>query len=185
MVLIYLIFFIDDTQFHGVLIKHIHNLLQEREEEFGDEKNWVVKESMDNKNLLHGGTLCNTLSRKVDQVLVHIFAEILTVIDQNFNLNLMDSSNTNTPLSQFWLRMFSNSRIMQFKFTHFVDGRDHLPGIGARKAGSEFMCKLPFSWIIYQTVHSLWDKVKGSAGMPLRLLIISFSFYFLQFSFVS
>ena len=162
-------FSIDDTQFHGILIKHIHNLLQEREEVLRDEKNWVVKESMDIRNLLHGGTLCNTLSRKVDQVLVHIFAEILTVIDQNFNLNLMDSSNSDTPLSQFWLRMFSYSNIMQFTFTNFVEGRDHLPGIGARKAGTEFECKLPFSWIIYQTLHSQWDKVKSSAGMTKTL----------------
>lgn len=154
----------DDTQFHGILIKHIHNLLEEREEVFENEKNWVVEESMNNRSLLHGGTLCNALSRRVDRVIIQIFAEILTVIDKNLNLDLIDSSNDNTPLCQLWLSMFSNSQIMQFKFTDFVIGRDHLPGVGARKAGSDFKCKLPFSWLIYESVHGLWDKLKGSAG---------------------
>ena len=129
-----------------------------------NEKDWVIDESMNKKNLLHGETLCNALSRRVDKVVVLIFAEIITVIDRNFNLNLIDSSNLNTPLSQFWLSMFSNPLIMQFKYTDFVNVRDHFPGAGARKAASDFMCKLPFSWLIYEAVHSLWDKVNSSTG---------------------
>ena len=154
----------DESQFHGVLIKHIYTLIQEREELYKNEKNWIVEESMSSKNLLLGGTLTNALCRKADRVVVQILAEIIAVVDRNCNLNLIDPGDENTPISQFWLKMFLNFQIMQFKFTDFVKKDDPLPGTGARKFGSDYQCKFPFSWFIYDIFHGLWNNVKSAVG---------------------
>ncbi len=157
-------FFSDTKQFHGVLIKHISNVLEERDQIREDEKEWVVKEAMNPKSLQHGGTFRNALSRKVDEVIIPIFSEILASIDQNYNLDLIDPRNDNIPLSQFWLSMFRECGVMQFNYTDMITPREQVPGVGGRKAGEDYKCELPFSWLIHEAVDSQWDNAKSSAG---------------------
>ena len=146
------------------MINHIYALLRDKEKIFENEKDWILQESLSNKNLLLGGTLSNALSRRVHGAVVQVFAEIIASIDRNCNLSLIDPENCDLALSQLWLSIFSNSHVMQFKFTDFVKGKDYLPGIGARKSGQDFECKFPFSWLVYEVFIGLWNKVKSSGG---------------------
>ena len=152
---------LDQSQFHGILISHIHKLLQEREELYRNEQNWIVKESLNSVNLIHGGTLSNALSRKVDEVVIHILAEIIAFVDHNCNLILIEPGNENSILSKFWLLMFENFQIMQFKFTNFVSRED---SVQTRQYGPEYTCEFPFSWLIYEIFESLWTSVKSTVG---------------------
>ena len=170
----------DITKFHGVLIQHIFKVLQQRDDVREDEKQWVIKEAMNPKSLQHGGTFRNVLSRKVDDVVIPIFSEILASIDQNYNLNLIDPKRENPSLSQFWLKMFMDSQIMQFNYLHMVTTREQVPGLGGRKSGEDFVCDLPFSWLIFEAVSGLWDNANSSTGILaflnscMHLLICSF-----------
>ncbi len=152
---------IDTIRFHSVLIEHIHSLLQERESIFNEE-DWIIQESMSSKNLLVGGTLSNALCRKLDQAVIHILAEIISIVDRNCNLSLIDSGNE--IISKIWLQLFANSELMQFNFTDFVKRNDRLPGIGARKFGSDYECQFPFSWLVYEVFQGLWNNVRNSDG---------------------
>ncbi len=151
----------DNTRFHGILVEHIHKILQMRDEQRPDLKEWVTTEAMNAKGLQHGGTFRNVLSRKVDDVVVPMFAEILASIDRNYNLDLIDPKSENTSLSQFWLNVFSDPEIMEFSYT---STREQVPGLGGRKAGEDFQCQLPFSWLIYDAVDSQWNNAKSIAG---------------------
>ena len=146
-----------------MLVQHIFEVLQEREEVFEGEK-WVIKEAMNARNLQHGGTFRNALSRKVDEVVTPIFAEIIASVDRNYNLDLIDPKNENSPISKFWLSIFSDSSIMQFNYRDMVTPREQVPGVGGRKTGEDFKCELPFSWLIYDAVDSQWDNAKSLAG---------------------
>lgn len=156
------------------MVQHIFKVLEERELIRSDEKEWVVNEAMNAKNLQHGGTFRNVLSRKIDDVVIPIFSEIIAIIDQNFNLNLIDPKNENTPLSQFWLNMFRDLSIMQFNYADMVTAREHVPGVGGRKAGEDFKCELPFSWLIHEAVDSLWDHTKISTGIYMQVTNIQY-----------
>ena len=156
---------LDATQFHGVLINHISKVLQERDQIREDEKEWVVKEAMNPKSLQHGGTFRNALSRKVDDVIVPVFSEILASIDQNYNLDLIDPKRDNPAISQFWLSMFRECGVMQFNYSDMITPREQVPGVGGRKAGEDYKCELPFSWLIHEAVDSQWDNAKSSAGL--------------------
>ena len=145
-------------------------MLQERDETWDTEKEWVIKEAMNPRSLQHGGTFRNALSRKVDEVIIPIFSEIIASIDQNYNLDLIDPKNDDFPLSQFWLSIFRECGVMQFNYVDMVIPREQVPGVGGRKAGEDYKCELPFSWKIYEAVNSQWDNAKSSAGKIIGVL---------------
>ncbi len=120
---------------------------------------------MNPKSLQHGGTFRNALSRKVDQVIIPIFSEIIASIDQNYNLDLIDPESSNPSLAQFWLSMFRECGVMQFNYVDMITRpRDQVPGIGGRKSGEDYKCELPFSWLIYDAVNSQWANARTSVG---------------------
>ena len=82
------LYVIDDHTFYGALVKHIRNVLKERENVHND-KEWVLKEALNGRKLQIGGTFQNVLERRLNEVIVPIFAAILSFIDQYSNLDLM------------------------------------------------------------------------------------------------
>ena len=153
--------FADITQFHGLLIIHIFKVLQEQDLTNEGGKEWVIKEAMNPRSLQHGGTFRNALSRKVDEVIIPIFSEIIASIDQNFNLDLIDPKNSNHSLTLFWINMFGT---IQFDYADMLAPREQVPGIGCRKAGEDYKCELPFSWLVHEAVDCQWNNAKSLAG---------------------
>ena len=123
-----------------------------------------MNEAMNARKLQHGGTFRNALSRKVDEVVTPIFAEIIASIDRNYNLDLIDPKKGDSPISQFWMSIFSDSSIMEFNYKDMAMPREQVPGVGGRKAKEDFRCELPFSWLIYDAVDSQWDNAKSLTG---------------------
>ena len=130
-----------------------------------DESEWITKEAMNAKKLQHGGTFRNVLTRKVDEVVVPLFAEIIARIDRNYNLNLIYPMSQNSPLSLFWMNVFRNVAVMDFDYNEMITTRPQVPGVGGRKADVDFKCELPFSWLILDAVKGQWDNAKSSTGM--------------------
>ena len=155
---------IDDTQFHGVLINHLFKVLQKRDQTKEGEKEWMITEAMNPRSLQYGGTFRNALSRKVDEVIIPVFGEIIGSIDQNYNLDLIDPDDIDSSLSQFWLSMFRESGVMQYNYADMINPREQVPGVGGRKAGEDYKCEMPFSWLIHEAVDSQLENATSSAG---------------------
>ena len=155
----------NSAQFCEVLVRHIHKVLLEHDEVREDKKDWVSSEAMNVKSLQYGGTFRNVLSRKVDEVVIPIFSEIIAVVDQNYNLNLINPRDESSPQSQFWLNMFRDSSIMQFNYTDMIAPKECVPGLGGRKTREDFKSEFPFSWLVFEAVESQMDNAKSSAGM--------------------
>ena len=75
-------------KFYGILVKHIKNLLEEREKCLL-EKEWVLKEALNSKRLQSGGTFQNVLTRRLDEVIVPAFAYVIQFMDHYSNLSLL------------------------------------------------------------------------------------------------
>ena len=151
-----------------MLVRLIHRLLIERDQVRVDEKNWVVNEALSARKLQNGGTFQNVLARKIDNVLTPIFSEIITLMDHNYNLNHLVFKEKDSPRYQLWLAMFRNPAIMQLHYKDMVatqgDGHtEQVPGTGGRIAEEEFMCQMPFSWLIKEAVDSQWHIAKSTA----------------------
>ena len=140
--------------------------MRERDEIRDPRKKWVLDEAMDLKKLHTGGTFGAVLARKVDEVIVLIFAYIISAIDRNYNLDLIDSSNGSmSPILQLWLAIFRDSKVLPFRYDEIAASKEKLPGAGSRKSEEDFKCQLPFSWIIQDTAEALWSNAKSTAGV--------------------
>ena len=162
--IILLLFFSDTTTFHGILVQHIFSVLEQRDHVWEADRQWVLNEAMDARKLQNGGTFRNVLARKIDDVVVPIFSEIIACMDRNYNLDLINQKRDNVPLCQFWLNMFGRPKIMQFNYVEMMTPREKVPGVGGRRSAEDFKCQLPFSWIIKEAVDAQWDNAKSSAG---------------------
>ena len=159
--------FSDQNSFHGILVEHVFSVLQQRDEVWESDKEWVLNEAMNARSLHNGGTFRNVLARKIDGVVVPVFSEIIACLDRNYNLDLINPRSENVPICRFWLEMFSRPKIMQFDYLEMTKPREKVPGVGGRRSAKDFKCQLPFSWIIKETVDAQWDNAKSSAGIYL------------------
>ncbi len=75
----------DDKSFYGALVKQTKHLLKERDELHSDSQ-WVLNEALDGRRLQSGGTFQNVLSRRLDEVVIPVFAYIIACVDQYSNL---------------------------------------------------------------------------------------------------
>ena len=156
----------DPQSFHGILVMHIYRLLQEREFGKPDLANWVLDEALNASNLEVGGTFRNVLARKVDEVVIPIFAKIIASIDRNYNLDLINPKAGDSPLVRFWLAMFRDPKVQQLQYSEMAQ-QGKVAGIGGRRLDQDFKCKLPFFWLVKDAVDSQWDSAKNQAGMSL------------------
>lgn len=143
---------------------HLYNLLQEREADRPDLSEWVLSEALDASKLEVGGTFRNVLARKIDDVVIPIFAKIIACIDCNCNLDLIDPKAQDSPVSLLWLAIFREPKVLQLKYSEMVLG-DKVSGVGGKKANHDFKCKMPFFWFIKDTVDSQMDNAKSRAGI--------------------
>ena len=143
-------------------MRHIHQLLKEREQVREDDTNWILNEALSIRKLQNGGIFQNVLARKLDGVLVPIFSEIIALVDHNYNLNHLNSQERNSPLYQFWLAMFRNQ---QFHYQDMVTQgmhREQGRSVRGRMIEEDFKCQLPFSWLVKETVDSQWYSAKST-----------------------
>ena len=167
---------IGEKKFHHILVEHISSVLQERDAIIPDSKNWVFLESVESKKLRQGGTFRNCLSKKFDEVIVPIFAEILGIIDKNYNISLIhDAPDQSSLIAKLWLDIFANKQICIFSYNDVVlknqqqqqhNYRVRVPGIGALLALPNYKCKFPFSWIVKDIIDSQWDNATALVGKP-------------------
>ena len=146
------------------MVEHVFRLLKERDEQFND-RMWVLGEAMSVKNLQNGGTFRNVLARRVDTVVIPIFAGVIARIDLNYNLDLIGvNSQVTAAVSRLWLEMFKDPSVMQFQFKEMITSSATVLGIGSKISHQEFKCQLPFSWLIKEVFDAHWDNAMDSTG---------------------
>ena len=150
-------FHADELPLYKAMVKHVHTILQQMEEVNALDANWAVNVARSRRQLQQGGTLRNTLIRKIDKILVPIFAHIIAVTNQYDNLALFHSNEKQSAVGQLWLAMFGDPQIVQFKYADIVTAKDHNDGIGS---STQFQCQFPFFWLVKETIESSHDNTK-------------------------
>ena len=154
---------LDDATFHGVLVIRIHQLLTERDS-IQEDKDWVLYEALSAKKLLSGGTFRNVIARKLDEVITPIFAKVIALLDHNCNLDLANPKKNDTSVTQFWLAMFRDPKVMCFSYAEMLV-MEMVPVVGGRKAAEEVRCQFPFSWLVQEAFDAQWASAKSTTGM--------------------
>ncbi len=117
------------------------------------ERDWVLTEAMSGRKLQNGGTFRNVLARRIDEVVTPFFAEIIAHADQNCNLDLLDPKNLDSPIARFWLKLF-NLTGGRIDFSSLAKGKTTIK--------TEFHCRLPFSWFVWEVVNAQGANVRGA-----------------------
>lgn len=144
-------------------------MLNEREEIHEDSNDWIIQEAMNINHLQTGGTFKNVLARRLDEVVIPCFARIVTILDQNSNLSLLQPVRPLSFLSHFWLNIFGSQRVQEE--LHFEDlTRDH-------KVPMEydgFACTFPFFWLVKDLIDSQWELARSVEGNLIIMIISCF-----------
>ena len=94
------------SAFYDETVKCIFEQLKEIE---GVHKDWVTKVALQPAELQKGGAFVKVLLRSLDKIVNEILAQIISFTDRNYNLELIDPSNSSVPLcvKNFWILAFS------------------------------------------------------------------------------
>lgn len=138
----------------------------------GQKTNWVLSEAMSIRKLHVGGTFKNVLIRKLDDVVIPIFAHVIALVDCNCNLShLEELSHKQSAVQEFWLRMFSDSEVLQLNYKETV-GQEKVPVMD-----ENFRCQLPFSWLIKETLDNHLEFVKTTSGKVECIVTILINYF--------
>jgi len=140
-------------------------LLKEKEKDEHEDGNWACNEALSSKKLQHGGTFRNVLARKIDELLIPLFAGIIVFIDFNYNLNLVVLNPEDSDIYKLCIMMFRSNQLCNFKYSNIAaNSRDRIPGAGRLLSNSNFRCQFPFSWVIRTTISGQWGNGRNNTG---------------------
>ena len=167
----FVLFHVDTTSFYGIIVKYIHILLREREGFYNSSSNWVLEEAMNTRKLHIGGTFKNALAKRIDNVIIPFFAEVIAFIDRNQNLyHLKDLGKRQCTMHDLWLHIFSTPELFSLNFAE-IAGRDKAP------VDDGFRCKFPFSWLIKEAVDNQWENVTSGKVYQSHIMLITNLYY--------
>ena len=164
--------FVDEMPFFNNLVDLIFSILREYDDKHYPDKEWVINEAMNLRQLEIEGTLHSAIYRKLDQVVVSIVAEIIALIDHNYNLNLSSGEPMCTN-SKLWLEIFNKSDLCRSKLTYevlFCNKPNQTEKRIPRQVSANFNAKFPFSWLIQDSMSLLLTQAIQTTGIVVIIM---------------
>ncbi|XP_061567178.1 E3 ubiquitin-protein ligase rnf213-alpha [Cololabis saira] len=150
----------DDNEITGEFLqtvkKHLHSLLESHDGN-SMKSNWVLKEASNIDALQEGGTFRQTLWKRVQAVVVPLLAHLISIIDQDQNMNLLLDRNCCESVKRLWLDMFSNEKLLNISH-QAIDRNSETRTILVQThmiQDGNMGCSMPFSWRIKDHLEEL------------------------------
>ena len=183
----YVFIYADKSSFDFRLIQFVTAVLQEMDLKNSKTKEWALEEAL--KHAQISGTFRNTLSQRLDKILLPILVQIIALIDKNFNLTIMhdnrDSIKKLSPIAKLWLEIFSERKLCKISYeeifttTDVVKTKKWVPRISASFSDHFYKCQFPFSWICQAVINFQKRDSAVLAGMQhMVFVLVSVSFYY-------
>uniref|UniRef100_A0A7N8Y3P6 RING-type domain-containing protein n=1 Tax=Mastacembelus armatus TaxID=205130 RepID=A0A7N8Y3P6_9TELE len=145
------------SKFLQILKTHLHSLLLILEDyNFSIKSNWVIKEASNIDALQEGGTFRHALWKRIQSVVVPLFAQLISVIDRDQNMDILLDSNCGESIKTLWLDIFGNDKLLEIH--HPTMDRSYIV------EDRNMSCSLPFSWRIKDYLEDLWLHVHQREG---------------------
>ena len=107
--------------------------------------------------LQEAGTFQNAVVRKFDDIIIPIFAKIISIVDKYYNLKLL--SEYESELKQLWLNLYNSNHVTQLIMSKVQYTPDDSHSINTTST-KQFSCRFPFSWILNDIVNENPNKSK-------------------------
>ncbi|XP_051888724.1 E3 ubiquitin-protein ligase rnf213-alpha-like [Pristis pectinata] len=135
--------------------------LQEREEVSLNPKEWMCNEALKIRALQEGGTFRHTLWKCIQNTVSPNLAQLISILDRDYNLNLLVDPNVDKELKCLWLNIFSDTQILRVSHQPGSSG----PNTGeitvdhnVSKGSLDIPCAAPFSWLIKEYIDQFWTE---------------------------
>uniref|UniRef100_A0A8C5I3M9 RING-type domain-containing protein n=1 Tax=Gouania willdenowi TaxID=441366 RepID=A0A8C5I3M9_GOUWI len=142
-------------EFVKVVRKRLHMLLEDHESNIQRPESWVFREAFNVSGLQEGGTFMHTLWRKIQAVVTPLFANLISVIDRDSNLDLLLDGGEG--IRNLWLEIFRNMGMLDVPYVVLMV-QNHIT------KGSTMRCVMPFSWWIKDFLDELLVQTSRHKG---------------------
>ncbi|XP_048410924.2 E3 ubiquitin-protein ligase rnf213-alpha-like isoform X2 [Stegostoma tigrinum] len=159
----------EDIEFKALFLsmtkQRLHSLLLRRDEESVNATEWMVREASNLEALQEGGTFRHTLWKRVQKVVTPFLAQIISIIDRDYNLNLL-IDDTPEILRKLWLDIFSDSNLLDIPYNRNILSLQSEIVIHNHMKMDVLAISnmLPFSWRIKDFLDELWIRVQYMEG---------------------
>ncbi|VDI39104.1 ATP-dependent DNA helicase PIF1 [Mytilus galloprovincialis] len=149
------------------LAVHLITVMKEKEE-YINQHQWLITEAAKAAHINRAGTFRRSIMQYIEGKVVKLLAGILAVIDKNENLNILSTDMSNGWKSFLWREIINDPEVTQIQCSDFENGQkrnntDEFIVVGTSKRGTNFKSKMPFSWIVFRELSSMWKKFKSMA----------------------
>ena len=141
------------VHFQSFLLKRIIDLLKQRDQQI-DSFAWSTEEACSHEALHEGGTFTKTLWLRLKRIVTLVLAKIVSVLDEDDNLDLICKEKRNASFVDFWLEMFqSDSEVCTFSLSEILQNSKNMEVRGT----ACFSCRFPFSRRITECFSRIWN----------------------------
>ena len=141
------------VHFQNILLKRIADMLKLRDEMI-DPLAWSVDEACSQQSLHEGGTFAKTLWLRLKAITTLVLAKVVSVLDEDNNLDLLCQEHVNAAFVEFWLQVFqSDEDLCKFSLTEVLRNSKEIDVRGTKG----FSCQFPFSRRITECFTRLWN----------------------------
>nr|XP_043906230.1 E3 ubiquitin-protein ligase rnf213-alpha isoform X2 [Solea senegalensis] len=140
--------------------RHLHSLLANYDGNnlSSINSNWVIKEASNIDALQEGGTFRHTLWKRIQAVVTPFFAQLISVIDRDQNLDILLDSNCGEAVKRLWLDIFGNDKLLEIPHLTMDNNSDSRTILVLNYIAQDknLSCSMPFSWRIKDYLEELW-----------------------------
>ncbi|XP_072339649.1 E3 ubiquitin-protein ligase rnf213-alpha-like isoform X3 [Scyliorhinus torazame] len=156
-----------EARFLRTVMERLILQLQEQEEISVNPKEWMCNEAKKVAALQEGGTFRHTLWKCIQKTVTPNLAQMISILDRDYNLNLLVDTKVNDEIKQLWLNIFNDVQIL--RVSHQAgSSRPKTEEITVdhklSKESVHITCSAPFSWLIKEYIDQFWVEFQFLEG---------------------
>ncbi|XP_043570814.1 E3 ubiquitin-protein ligase rnf213-alpha-like isoform X1 [Chiloscyllium plagiosum] len=148
-----------EAQFLRTVAERLTLQLQEQEEISLNPKEWMCNEAKKISALQEGGTFRHTLWKCIQKMVTPNLALMISILDRDYNLNLLVDRKVNKEIKQLWLNIFKDTQILRVSHQQRSSGpktEEITVSHKMNKVCEGISCAAPFSWLIKEYIDHFW-----------------------------
>ncbi|XP_069511290.1 E3 ubiquitin-protein ligase RNF213 isoform X2 [Ambystoma mexicanum] len=148
--------------FLGFMKERLFDLLKKQEDSSMHASEWVIKEASNPDALHEAGTFRHTLWRRIQAVTTPFLAHVVSVIDRDFNLEILFDSETCPGVKNLWIFIFSDLKLLSVPYTMTGSSSQSETILvqNYMKLPESVHNTMPFSWRIKDYLEELYSQAQ-------------------------
>ena len=139
--------------FSSILCEKVCKLLEEQSDElyYENPQEWAVKEAMNAQRLQSNYTLVDAVALRLQERLKEMLMFLVIRLDHNYNLDILEKNEPDSPLYKLWISAFEDERIVQLDYNQLYASKTS--GVTPLYK-YQLTCSFPFSSDVIPQIES-------------------------------